>query len=135
MQSQVIEFPWDIIQQYEADDESVSFNFEYTRQGRKPRWVKIYTQYVSMLFDSLCMHTHTHTHTMYVFTLFYHLPVYFNVTVSPIFKETCHLDVNGCCNYYVHVYLQFVYMYDCFERIKTELSWEKEVCDTKILSP
>ncbi|KAK2146869.1 hypothetical protein LSH36_581g02017 [Paralvinella palmiformis] len=66
-ESQVIEFPWDIIQQYEADDESVSFNFEYTRQGRKPRW--------------------------------------------------------------------FVYMYDCFERIKTELSWEKEVCDTKILSP
>ena len=48
MQSQVIEFPWDIIQQYEADDEGMSFNFEYIRQGRKPRWVKIYTQYVSI---------------------------------------------------------------------------------------
>ena len=47
LQTQVIQFSWDSIQQWEADDEGMSFNFEYTRPGKKSRWVKIYTQFVS----------------------------------------------------------------------------------------
>jgi sorting nexin-27 len=66
-ESQVIEFAWRDIQQWEADDEGMSFNFEYIREGKKPRWVKIYSSY-------------------------------------------------------------FIYLYESFERIKTELSWETEVC-------
>ncbi|KAK2182525.1 hypothetical protein NP493_352g06007 [Ridgeia piscesae] len=66
LESQVIEFPWTGIQQYETDDEGMSFNFEFIRTGKKPRWVKIFSSY-------------------------------------------------------------FVYLYECFERIKTELSWDKDV--------
>ena len=47
LQSQVIEFPWTGIQQYETDDEGMSFNFEFIRTGKKPRWVKIFSSYVS----------------------------------------------------------------------------------------
>lgn len=46
-QTQILEFPWPDIQQYEVDEEGMSFNFEYTKPGRKPRWVKIFTAYVS----------------------------------------------------------------------------------------
>ncbi|ELU05983.1 hypothetical protein CAPTEDRAFT_130010 [Capitella teleta] len=63
LESQVIEFEWADIEQYEVDEES--FNFAYKRDGKKARWVKIFTNY-------------------------------------------------------------FVYMYECFERLKTELNWEQE---------
>ncbi|KAI0219779.1 Sorting nexin-27 [Lamellibrachia satsuma] len=68
LESQVIEFPWTGIQQYETDEEGISFNFEFVRSGKKPRWVKIFSSY-------------------------------------------------------------FVYLYECFERIKTELSWDKDTDD------
>ncbi len=47
LQSQIIEFQWADIRQWEADDEGMSFNFEYVRTGKKPRWVKVFTSYVS----------------------------------------------------------------------------------------
>jgi sorting nexin-27 len=46
-QDVVVEFSWSEILAYESDDESMSFDFEYVREGKKPRWVKIYTPYVS----------------------------------------------------------------------------------------
>jgi len=48
-QSQVIEFAWDDIIQFEVDSDQMTFNFEYRREGRKPRWVRIFTPYVSPL--------------------------------------------------------------------------------------
>ena len=47
MQSQVIEFSWDDIEQFEIDSSQPSFNFEYRREGRKSRLVRIFTPYVS----------------------------------------------------------------------------------------
>lgn len=47
-QVQVIEFAWKDVKSYEVDEEGMSFNFEYDRPGKKPRLVKIFTQYVSM---------------------------------------------------------------------------------------
>ena len=46
----MLDFPWASIEQYEVDDEGMSFNFEYTREGRKSRWVKIFSSYVSVIF-------------------------------------------------------------------------------------
>lgn len=44
----MIEFAWKDVKSYEVDEEGMSFNFEYDRPGKKPRLVKIFTQYVSM---------------------------------------------------------------------------------------
>jgi len=40
---------WDDILQYQVDADQMTFNFEYRREGRKPRWVHIFTPYVRML--------------------------------------------------------------------------------------
>jgi len=48
-QSQVIEFSWDDVLQFEVDNDQMTFNFEYRREGRKPRWIRIFTPYVSPL--------------------------------------------------------------------------------------
>ena len=54
LQSQVIDFQWADIRQWEADDEGMSFNFEYVRTGKKPRWVKVFTSYVSIMLILSC---------------------------------------------------------------------------------
>jgi len=46
LQSQVIEFSWDDVLQYQSDGDQMTFNFEYRRDGRKPRLVHIFTPYV-----------------------------------------------------------------------------------------
>ena len=46
-QAQVIDFAWKDVRSYDVDEEGMSFNFEYNRPGRKPRTVKILTNYVS----------------------------------------------------------------------------------------
>lgn len=48
-QAKLIEFQWSDIQSYEIDRESSSFNFEFLREGRKPRWIRIFTPYVRTL--------------------------------------------------------------------------------------
>ncbi|KAK6179876.1 sorting nexin-27 isoform X2 [Patella vulgata] len=50
-ESQVIEFSWKDVLSYEVDEEGMSFNFEYHRQGKKPRIVKIFTQYFYYMND------------------------------------------------------------------------------------
>ena len=55
LQSQVIEFAWDDILQFEVDNDQMTFNFEYRREGRKPRWVRIFTPYVSLAICRLPM--------------------------------------------------------------------------------
>ncbi len=40
-------FTWDMLVEHEADMEEEVFTFQYAREGKKPRWVKIYSEYVS----------------------------------------------------------------------------------------
>lgn len=47
LESQVIEFQWNTIAQWESDDEGMAFCFQYTRTDRPPRWLKVFTPYVS----------------------------------------------------------------------------------------
>ena len=47
LQNQVIEFLWSSILQYDLDDEAAMFCFQYQRQNKSPRWVKIYSNHVS----------------------------------------------------------------------------------------
>lgn len=46
-QNQVIAFEWEEMQRWDTDEEGMAFCFEYTRGEKKPRWVKIFTPYVS----------------------------------------------------------------------------------------
>ena len=45
-QDQEHTFNWEELTQWEADYEAMAFCFEYSRGGKKPRWVKIYSHYV-----------------------------------------------------------------------------------------
>ena len=40
-------FPWDLVVQHEADVEEEAFTFQYSREGKSPRWVRVYSKYVS----------------------------------------------------------------------------------------
>lgn len=51
LEAQMVELTWDTITQWESDEESMSFCFQYSRNDKAPRWVKVYTPYVS--FDNL----------------------------------------------------------------------------------
>ncbi|KAL5004681.1 hypothetical protein ScPMuIL_018137 [Solemya velum] len=44
-ESQVIEFQWKDMKDYDLDDEGMAFTFEYNRAGKKPRIVQILTPY------------------------------------------------------------------------------------------
>lgn len=47
-QNQVIAFDWGEMQRWDTDEEGMAFCFEYARGEKKPRWVKIFTPYVSI---------------------------------------------------------------------------------------
>ncbi|XP_029179527.2 sorting nexin-27-like [Acropora millepora] len=44
-QDQEHTFNWEELSQWEADQEAMAFCFEYTKEGKKPRWVKVYSEY------------------------------------------------------------------------------------------
>lgn len=46
-QNQVIAFEWGEMKRWDTDEEGMAFCFEYVRGEKKPRWVKIFTPYVS----------------------------------------------------------------------------------------
>lgn len=48
LESQIVELEWDAINRWESDEESMAFCFEYSRNGKAPRWVKIFTPYVRL---------------------------------------------------------------------------------------
>ena len=47
LENQIIEFDWDHISGWEADEDGMAFQFEYARPDKKPRTVRIHTPYVS----------------------------------------------------------------------------------------
>lgn len=52
LEQQTVELAWNTILQWESDEESMAFCFEYSRNEKPPRWVKVYTPYVSIM--TLC---------------------------------------------------------------------------------
>ena len=44
----MVEFAWTSVKEWEIDDEAMAFCFQYQRPEKNPRWVKIFTPYVSM---------------------------------------------------------------------------------------
>ncbi|XP_022095946.1 sorting nexin-27-like isoform X2 [Acanthaster planci] len=51
LEEQVPSFQWGEIQQYETDDEGMAFCFEYAKEGKRPRWVRIYTKYFDFMHE------------------------------------------------------------------------------------
>lgn len=49
LEAQTVELKWDTISRYESDEESMAFCFQYTRSDKPPRWVKVFTPYVSLI--------------------------------------------------------------------------------------
>ncbi|GIY26439.1 sorting nexin-27 [Caerostris extrusa] len=49
--SQIIDFNWDTVKEWELDDEGMSFSFKYAPPDKKPRYVKIFTPYYVFLYD------------------------------------------------------------------------------------
>lgn len=60
-QNQVIAFEWGEMQRWDTDEEGMAFCFEYARGEKKPRWVKIFTPYVSVTLSGFSL-THANTH-------------------------------------------------------------------------
>lgn len=52
-QNQVIEFEWENITSWEADEEGMAFHFEYARPDKKARLIRIFTPYVSTSSNSV----------------------------------------------------------------------------------
>ncbi|XP_068694408.1 sorting nexin-27-like [Montipora foliosa] len=52
-QDQEHTFDWEEVTQWEADQEAMAFCFEYAKEGKKPKWVKIYSQY--FLYMNACV--------------------------------------------------------------------------------
>lgn len=50
-QSQVIEFAWSSIENFEVDDEALAFCFSFRQSPEMTRWVKIFTQYSHFMAD------------------------------------------------------------------------------------
>lgn len=59
-QNQVIAFDWGEMQRWDTDEEGMAFCFEYARGEKKPRWVKIFTPYVSVTQTLLHMRYSTY---------------------------------------------------------------------------
>ncbi|XP_033125208.1 sorting nexin-27-like [Anneissia japonica] len=51
IEEQVPTFKWTEIKQFEYDDEAMAFTFEYEKTGKKPRWVKVHTQYFKYMLE------------------------------------------------------------------------------------
>lgn len=47
LEAQTVELQWNTISRWESDEESMAFCFQYSRSDKPPRWVKVFTPYVS----------------------------------------------------------------------------------------
>lgn len=51
LESQIIDFNWENIKEWEIDEEGLAFAFQYNRPDKKPRFVRIHTSYHLFLYD------------------------------------------------------------------------------------
>lgn len=47
-ESQTVELGWDCVRQWEVDEEGAAFCLRYSRGDKTPRWMKVFTPYVSI---------------------------------------------------------------------------------------
>lgn len=111
-QNQVIAFEWEEMKRWDTDEEGMAFCFEYVRGEKKPRWVKIFTPYVS--------------------------PEVFNVIDAAYLEDGSVNLWSGCRRNGITATMcvcssQFNYMHECFERVFCELKWRKQVRATPFL--
>ncbi|TRY67128.1 hypothetical protein TCAL_09235 [Tigriopus californicus] len=50
-ENQVIEFMWSSVMQYDLDDEAMMFCFQYQRENKGPRWVKIFSNHYVFMYE------------------------------------------------------------------------------------
>ncbi|KAK2718780.1 hypothetical protein QYM36_005951 [Artemia franciscana] len=50
-ESQIIEFPWDIVTSWEIDEEGMAFCLQYKKPEKNPRWIRIHTPYYVFLSE------------------------------------------------------------------------------------
>ncbi len=55
LESQIIQFSWASIIQWDVDDEGMAFAFQYQRPDKPARWVKIFTTYVSQFTTKILL--------------------------------------------------------------------------------
>jgi len=63
-------FTWDMISNYEADLEEQAFTFQFNREGKEPRWVKIFSPFVSGIVGQGGIEgerTHSHSESSHTF--------------------------------------------------------------------
>lgn len=99
----MVEFAWADIKSYSCDNDGGSFNFEYVREGKKARLVKVFTVYVS---TCNCMYWNDDGMTASACC------VYSQIMFCEILLLAC---------------VQHKYLHSCFNRVKAELEWQKEV--------
>ena len=99
LESQEHTFTWDMISNYEADLEEQAFTFQYAKEGKEPRWVRVYSPHVSLLNAVSCF-----------------LLVYLSVSPlsPPSFTHSIILSLP-----------QFRYMEQCVDRINEEILWKQ----------
>lgn len=96
LESQVVEFQWSTIARWEMDEDGMAFCFQYTRQdNRPPRWLKVFTPYVSHERYFL-------NNILDIFAKYFKYYPYFS-----------HL-----------MCLQYTFLSDCFDRIAEEAKWD-----------
>lgn len=50
LQNQIVEFTWKTIKCWEVDETNGLFSFQFQREEKSPKCVKLHTPYVSILF-------------------------------------------------------------------------------------
>lgn len=115
----MIEFEWENITSWEADAEGMAFQFEYGRPDKKPRLIKIYTPYVSIvLLTYVCSFSQILYQTCFISGCSILCSNFLTIQVDTAVRGQTFLliDLNICI-------FQFVFMLDCFERVSEERKW------------
>jgi len=51
LQNQIVEFTWKTIKCWEVDETNGLFSFQFQREEKSPKCVKLHTPYLSILFN------------------------------------------------------------------------------------
>ena len=56
-----------MVNKYEADVEEQAFTFQYTREGKEPRWIRVYSSHVSSFFNLFYFISYNCTNQQYLY--------------------------------------------------------------------
>lgn len=109
METQVVELTWDTVNRWESDDESMAFCFQYSRNDKPARWVKVFTPYVS-------------TYIRYIRRRIYYA-ITAIVLIATLNLHTFSMTILTQYFFLFALTLQHAYLADCFDRIMEERKW------------